>query len=433
MKKIFTKTDVHGELYFNAIYDYFDGPKLFSLINGKGDLFLCYWIDETDEKLEWIIISITKSRLLKFESKEIDIYDILDKKEDSIFYIVDTFFDKKLDCQILTYIGNINEKIAMPDKGLSVSFTNVLLTAQEVKEIKENGHLLADYSIHIDKPTKSKAKIDFRATIPSFDIIEEFYTEFLSSFKQSDKLIPVAGKPGSFILDFNAKKFSLAEPILIKLSDYIKNRADLDDLIKNERIPSQSLEKLFNHIIDNDVIIDISNKHSDKVVIKIDKNDAEFYIKKLNKIAQLNVTSQQVPQADTLEKVYSVVENIWRNGFLVRETLDLSPRHILYYFDACKILGLISESNSITSVGQQLVLSDIDKKHAIVAQCFENSHCGWTWVTWSEVTSITEVNPETAKAFLNACAPTLSQSTRDRRARTLRTWCRELQEYYRAW
>lgn len=433
MKKIFTKTDVHGELYFNVIYDYFDGPKLFSLIDGKGDYFLSYWIDEVEDKLSWILISISKSRLLKFESKEFDIFDILDKKEEPLFYVVDTFYGKPCTSQTLTFVGNVREKIEMPDKGLTISFINKVICEQDIKELKESNALLADYSIHVDKPANSKAKIDFRAALPSFDIIEEFYAEFLSAFKLQDKLIPVAGKPGSFILDFNSRKFSLAEPVLIKLFEFIRNRKDISELIKKEKVPAQALEKLFHHIIDRDIIIDITNKHNDKNVIKIAKNDAEFYIKKINKLAQLNVTSQQVPQADTLVKVYSIVDNIWQNGFLNRDTIELSPRHTSYYFDAAKILGLISNSNSITAIGQQLVLSEINRKHAIAAQCFENSHCGWTWVTWSEVTSITDLDPETAKKFLDSCAPTLSQKTRERRARTLRTWCRELKEHYRKW
>lgn len=433
MKKIFTKTDVHGELFFNVIYDYFDGPKLFSLINGKGESFLSYWVDETEDKLSWIVISISKSRLSKFELKEFDIYDALDKKEEALFYIVDTFFDKKIGSQTLTYIGDIKEKISMPDKGLAISFTNRILNTQEIKLLKDEYCLVTDYSIHVDKPAKNRTKIDFRAALPSFDLIEEFYTEFLSAFKLQDKMIPITGKPGSFILEFNSKKFSFVEPVLLKLFERIKSRSDITSLVKDEKIPAQALEKLFNHVIDNDIVIDLTNKHSDKYIFRIDKSDAEFYIKKLNKITQFNVTSHQVPQADTLSKIYDVVDNVWRNGFLERDTLDLSPRHVLYYMDACKILGLISSTNSITSIGQQLVLSDIDKKHAIAAQCFENSHCGWTWVTWSDGRSILDIDPSTAREFLDDCAPTLSSSTRERRARTLRTWCRELKISYRSW
>lgn len=127
------------------------------------------------------------------------------------------------------------------------------------------------------------------------------------------------------------------------------------------------------------------------------------------------------------------MESIWNNGFLIKEDVKLSDRHALYYTDAAKILGFISESGSVTSIGQQLVLSSNDKKLSITAQCFENSRCGWAWVKWSNVDNITQINPDSANKFLDECALTLSEATKYRRARTLRTWCKALKTSYRVW
>ena len=434
MKSIFTKTNVHGELYYNAIYDYFDGPKLFSVIDGRGKLHVTYWIDEDDDKLTWVILPTTKHRLSKFEKKEIDIYHFLNEKDSDVFYIAETFFDKKLASTIQTYIGDIKERIVMPDIGLFISFIDKVIDNEEIKEISSNKDFLTDYAIHVDKPAKkSKSKIDFKAALPSFFIVEEFYSEFLAFFKLQDKLYPVTGKPGSFTLEFNSDKFSLIEEALSSLFTLIKNRADIKSYIKTNNIPSQSLEKLFNHIIENDLIIDIINKHNQLAIIKLDKNDAEFYIKTINKLTRLNVTSQQVPQADILDKIFNMTININENGFLNRETIDLSERHVLYYLDACKILGFVSPSNSITSIGQQISLSGPEQRLAIAAKSFESSHCGWSWITWSQVKKLTDITPSTAKDFLDECAPTLSNTTRERRARTLKTWCENLQMHYQDW
>lgn len=434
MKNIFSKTNVHGMLYYNAIYDYFDGPKLFSAIDARGKLHIVYWIDEDDEKLSWVIFPISKYRLSKLEKKVIDIFSALNEKEGDVFHITDTFFNRKETSDTLTYIGNINDKIVMPDNGLFISFIDKVITSAELKEITLQKETLTDYAIHVDKPAKkTKSKIDFKAALPSFFIVEEFYSEFLSFFKIQDKLYPVTGKPGSFTLEFNSDKFSLIEGALSRLFSLIKNRSDIITYIKNNNIPTQALEKLLNHIIDNDLIIDITNKHSDSEIIKLDKNDAEFYIKTVNKLTKLNVTSQQVPQADTLDKIFKMAININEHGFLNRETVDLSERHILYYLDACKILGFVSESNSITSIGQQIALSGPEQRLAIAAKCFESSHCGWSWIIWSQAKKLTDLSPSTAKDFLDECAPTLSYSTRDRRARTLRTWCEELKSHYQEW
>ncbi|MCX2176270.1 hypothetical protein LB098_12300, partial [Serratia marcescens] len=181
----------------------------------------------------------------------------------------------------------------------------------------------------------------------------------------------------------------------------------------------------------DDLIIYLSNINTDINFLNINKLDAEFYLKRLNNITSRNVNSKQVPQADSINKIFEVVDNIWENGFLLRESLQLSDRHILYYTEASKILGFISDTGRITSIGQQLVLSPISKKMSITAQSFENSHCGWTWIMWSNVKNITQLNPQTSKAYLDECAPTLSESTKLRRARTLKTWCNILKDSYR--
>ncbi|QGH30464.1 DUF6575 domain-containing protein [Kluyvera intermedia] len=433
MKKIFAHSPIHGELYFKTIYDYFDGPKLFSLVTKRGDTLLAYWSDESDYSYSWVLISLSKPKLLAFESKSIDIYTILNEKDEKYFFLMETPFKKGSLATATCKLGDIKDHILMPDKGLKISFLERIITDEEILAIKEENILSADYSIHIDKPKNSKALIDFSMISPVFQVFDELYTQFIASMKLNDKLIPVCGRPGSFILDFNSTKFNLIENELHSLSELIKNRRDINSFITEKKIPSQSLEALFNHIIEDDLVIDLSNKNSKDDFFKINKSDAEFYLRKINQLTSLDVNSKQAPQADTLEKIFSVVENIWENGFLIKHDVKLSDRHALYYTDAAKILGFISASGSVTSIGQQLILSPNDKRLSIAAQSFENSHCGWTWVTWSKVDNITKIDPSTAKKFLDECAPTLSESTKLRRARTLRSWCIKLAPSYREW
>lgn len=431
MKKLFTRSPIHGDLYYKSIYDFFDGPKLFSVITKRGEILLVYWTDESDNSYTWVAFPISKSKLISFERKKFDIYSILEEKDDKLFFIIETPFKKGVNPTFKSNLGDIKDYILMPDKNIYISFVENIITEVEELELVEENLLAADYSIHIDKPKKSRSLIDFSMISPVFEIMDELYKEFISVIKFHDKLIPVCGKPGSFILDFNSKGFNLLEKELSKLSELIKNRKDITDFIKTSGIPSQSLEKLLNHVISDDLIIDLSNINSDVNFLNINKSDAEFYLKKLNGITSRNVNSKQVPQADMLSKVFEIVDNIWENGFLVRESLKLSDRHILYYTEASKILGFVSETGRITSVGQQLVLSPNSKKMAIAAQSFENSHCGWTWIMWSNAQNITQLNPQTSKAYLDECAPTLSESTKARRARTLKTWCITLRDSYR--
>jgi hypothetical protein len=351
MKKIFAHSPVHGDLYFKSIYDYFDGPKLFSVITKRGDILLAYWTDESDYSYSWVLISLSKSKLLAFEDKKIDIYSILANKEDKHFFLMETPFKKGSVATSICKVGNIKDFILMPDPGLKISFLDKIITDNEILELKQENILSADYSIHIDKPKNSKSLIDFGMISPIFKALDDLYTQFIASMKLNDKLLPVCGRPGSFILDFNSNKFNLIENELHQLSELMKNRRDINSFIIESKIPPQSLEALFNHIVSDDLVIYLSNKNSSCEFFKANKNDAEFYLKQLNKITSKDINSSQAPQADTLEKIFSTVENIWENGFLVRDEVNLSERHAYYYTDAAKILGFLSETGSVTSIG----------------------------------------------------------------------------------
>jgi len=433
MKKVFIKSSIHGDLYFRSVYDYFDGPKLFSVISNRGKFLLVYWIDEDEDDYTWVAIDISKTKLLALEKKAIDIFSILNEKEEKIYYRIVTPFNKNNIPYIESIVGDIRNEIMMPDKGIFISMVENYLADAEFNEIIESGIMHADYSLHIDRPKTSKALIDFSSISPVFETFNELFKDFISIFDIHDKLLPVSGKPGSFIVDFNSNKFNLIESHLKELTHRIINRVEIGTFIKQNKIPLQPLEKLFTHISNQNLIIDMSNKNSDEEFLKIRKVDADFYLKEISKLTSLDLSSAQVPQADTFSRIFNLVENIWKNGYLDKEATGLSARHIAYYEDAANILGFISDAGIVTSVGQQMILASDDSKLSIAAKCFENSHCGWTWVMWSEVENISQIKPETAKRFLDECALTLSEETKLRRSRTLKTWCNLLQEHYKDW
>ncbi|WP_373275514.1 DUF6575 domain-containing protein, partial [Serratia marcescens] len=94
MKKLFTRSPIHGDLYYKSIYDFFDGPKLFSVITKRGEILLVYWTDESDNSYTWVAFPISKSKLISFERKKFDIYSILEEKDDKLFFTIETPFKK---------------------------------------------------------------------------------------------------------------------------------------------------------------------------------------------------------------------------------------------------------------------------------------------------------------------------------------------------
>ena len=431
MKKIFTKSSIHGDLFFKSIYDYFDGPKLFSVMTNRGDFLLVYWIDEDDDSYSWIGIDITKSRLIEFENKKLDIHWVLANKQKKVFYKIITPFSKKEKPSIETIFGDIKSEIIMPDEGIFISMAEEIIETSDINEILNESSLLADYSLHIDRPKDSKNKIDFKDVSPVFDTLDELLTNSIQFYKMHDKIVPVSARPGSFIVDFNSSRFNMIEKPLTELTKRIRSRIPIGDFIKENRIPLQALEKLFLHISNENLVIDIKNLNSDDELFKINKLDTDFYLKEISLLSACDLSSWQVPQANNLLNVFKLVENYWSNGFLDKNTIELSDRHVRYYNDAARLLGFISATGSVTSLGQQLLTAPDELKLSITAKCFENSHCGWTWIVWSGVNNFSEIDPTTAYKFLKECALTLSDKTIVRRANTLRKWCNFLQEHYK--
>jgi hypothetical protein len=64
------------------------------------------------------------------------------------------------------------------------------------------------------------------------------------------------------------------------------------------------------------------------------------------------------------------------------------------------------------------------------AVLFEESDCGSAWITWSRVSNLVELDPESADAFIRAAVPTMSTITASRRAQTLTAWQKELAPFH---
>jgi hypothetical protein len=141
------------------------------------------------------------------------------------------------------------------------------------------------------------------------------------------------------------------------------------------------------------------------------------------------VMSRDVPQADDLTRVWTLMKIIGthsgdlrkiRSRFLAKS--EITPRQFSYYFRAASILHLVSERGHVTSIGRIVATSRCETAMQIMESQFLASDVGSAWVLWSHASTVAALKPETAERFLGACVPSLSGSTRQRRAETLRSW-----------
>lgn len=143
--------------------------------------------------------------------------------------------------------------------------------------------------------------------------------------------------------------------------------------------------------------------------------------------ALARVDSREIPQADDVERVFRIVERIAKGK---GDPTDISPRQISYYRRAAKILGFLTEDESLTPGGHLVSRLDREERLRVAAVRFEGSACGGAWVRWSGGRTLLDVDPSTAVDFLRTSAPGLGKDTCERRAQTLIAWHRALAPHH---
>jgi hypothetical protein len=153
---------------------------------------------------------------------------------------------------------------------------------------------------------------------------------------------------------------------------------------------------------------------------------------------RIRLLSSDVPQADSLEKVLVLVSlfiqykssiEIIREKFL--EVSENTSRNFSYYRKASEILGLIDWRSHPTNVSVVLNgLPTAEKKMRFLASQFLSSNVGSSWLKWSNVNDLSDIQSDSAYEFLIEVCPSLSENTAKRRARTLKSWLEVFHQYW---
>jgi hypothetical protein len=427
MNNVFLPNTMMGTLYYKKVYEFYEEPRFFSVENEVSSLFIVYWISEDEDSDSWYVIPISPTRLELVERKRIDIRDALVNQEQLFFYETKAPYDRDINPEWnVKSIEQIFEH-QLPVHGLFIS---------SIVPVLENGRVGApiEYStheIHLEKSSKNSSSNLVLSHVSNVcDRFSDLYESLLESAGIKDKLRPIDARPGSFILSFQAEKLNTYEDILKALSKLIERRAEIFDFIKNNGIDIQALSNLFQSIVATGTNMELKSNQTGEVIFVLTKAGADFYLSDISKVSSITVGGHQIPQADILDRVFKIVEIKWRGEAATILNTGLQERHVYYYQHAAKVLGLLDEYGKVTTVGQQLIQSNDETKYRIAARCFEISHCGWAWINWAEVDNLSQLDPESADEFLLQQCHSLSRDTIQRRARTIRHWCRELKDKY---
>ena len=107
-----------GNLEIKNIYINYDFPRLFSCANQYGEIYLVLSVGESDFYCQWIYMPVSKERLLKIESGEIDLKDAFKNSENGKVWNVSIpiDIDDKID---LVSSSSIPDKV-LPKAGIKI-------------------------------------------------------------------------------------------------------------------------------------------------------------------------------------------------------------------------------------------------------------------------------------------------------------------------
>lgn len=258
------------------------------------------------------------------------------------------------------------------------------------------------------------------------DVLDRFSEKI---FGKPVELIPQAARPGSFILDISA--YGLHPHALEELDSALENNLACVDgrkLVELAELLTQNRIRITVSVIDSNGNIGPSSVPG----LVIEPRRGKALLEAAEPVSLRTIDSTDIPQADDLGRVFSIVEKIGRHEEVSAEAIGITKRQVDYYRRAAKILGLVAESDELTAAGRLIARLGNDDRLRTTVVYFESSICGDAWIRWSGGKTLLDVKPETALDFLLASVPGLSGDTAKRRAVTLNAWYRILIKHHYA-
>lgn len=77
-----------GRLTVVKVYQYFDGPKLFSCSSATGQHYLAFWLGDETGADRWLYVPISPSRIAELEAGRQTLHESCSNPEDGFVWVV---------------------------------------------------------------------------------------------------------------------------------------------------------------------------------------------------------------------------------------------------------------------------------------------------------------------------------------------------------
>ena len=406
-----------GQVELSEIYEYFDGPRLFSVRDNAGGLCLAYWFDESEEATGWLYLPITENKLTRLRQQQLTLRQAYEEPE-TFYWVVYTRIPPNEDSARLVTRQQIDSDF-FPPEGYYIQYADAVSEAEKwVFETRLEGKNLS-------------ADLVSRFIGRLRDVVE-------NAAERTLQLFPRNALAGSLDIRFDAND---VETALRKLKEIVEavqagSRDSFFRLLSEHKIDPVLLQDLLFTIRGASLNIEIAPKlESFGQVMHLPLDAVDQALAYLQENLRIYVESIKVPQANNLDTVLRVLELVNQGDELSVETIGgglTAPRQVNYYRDAAWSSNLISRDLKMTTLGRFVAsLPDRDSQYRALADSFDSTDVGWAWLRWAGVQYMTQLDPASAEAFLLDSATELSAVTAHRRASTLQQWVEKLQPYHR--
>lgn len=406
----------------------FDGPRIFTFRDSTAALCLAYLSEELDDGSERFIVAPTSHDYIsELRAGRLSVREALTSQW---MWVVDRDRAGKLSSAWAVVVGELHPD-ALPEP-------SVALYAEQHSGSIELADLPASANIrlHVDHLGVDKGLL----MEPLLDAVKGIFHLVLRFF---ERMLP-ENKP--------ALKYSSAASGSLRISASLSVEHGVDDSTLAaiaQKFRQESLNVTHSESVDEWKVLLLLLDRC-RVTAKLDflLDDQPFTVdldsnflrhmrsqlrKSTGRSAPKKLLSEVIPQANDLQKVIKAVRFMNEKFSIDPSDLGVStPRQVLYYRHAARLLSLMDENSALTNAGKHLLKLTPEAQLSALCLHFETSDVGRSWLDWKSADSILELSPDSAQSFLASSAIGLSAETLRRRASTLETWLQTLKPHHYA-
>lgn len=288
---------------------------------------------------------------------------------------------------------------------------------------RENGIRLVQ-RVRFKSARDNDGALDDRRVGAGFNAWSKFNEWWISAFSGHDaKLLPASAAVGSFQLDLILESDGKQAEKILSAADQLAEYASGNLVLPEASRWGQLVEVL------TEFGLTMSVAHywgiRESKTIDFDRTSMRTVKRRVSEGPAKRVESLDVPQANVIDKVFEIAEQISHAS-----TIEMDVRDINYYRRAAKILGLIDEkTDTLTAAGRQIIRLNKEDRLKTAVILFETSTVGEAWISFSNGKTLLDIDVGTAESFL-VQRSTLTGDTIKRRAKVLRAWHASLSVYH---